>query len=63
MRRRLVPFVIAVAAVVGLALGSAAPAGAASTPVRVGTDQCGNTQVWVNGTPLIDYVVCGPAGS
>jgi hypothetical protein len=63
MRRRLVLFVFSVVAVVGLGFGAAAPASAASTPVKVGTDQCGNTQVWVNGTPLIQYFSCGPAGS
>lgn len=59
MRRLLALSVLAVTA--GLGVLGAAPAGAASDlPVRAGTDNCGNFQVWVNGQPTIHYLVCNP---
>jgi hypothetical protein len=62
MRRRLVLLLIALSATVGLGLGAAAPAGAATSApsVKVGRDGCGNTQVWINGQPMFEYVMCMP---
>lgn len=59
-------FIITLAAVAALAgAGSVtAPAQAEKDlgipKVRVGEDNCGNFNVWINGQPLFHYVMCGP---
>jgi hypothetical protein len=60
MRRRLVVLALGLFATTGIGIASMASASAASTPVKVGRDGCGNTQVWVNGQPLFQYVMCMP---
>jgi hypothetical protein len=60
MRRRLIVLAVGFLATVGFTLGSIAPAGAQSAPVRVGRDGCGQTQVWINGQPLFQNVMCMP---
>jgi hypothetical protein len=61
MRRRLALLALLCCSTALVVVGQAAPASAASTPVRVGTDQCGNFQIWVNGNPTIEYFVCNGA--
>lgn len=61
MRRKLILAIAAAAALLGAGSVVATPA-QAGPPVRAGYDQCGNFQIWVNGTPLINYLICNPDG-
>ena len=59
MRRRLALVVLSLSAAVGMGFGLSAPADAAAKPpVRVGTDSCGNFQIWVNDSPIISWLIC-----
>jgi hypothetical protein len=65
MRRKLITALAALAALAGAASVAAPPAQARDDilpKVRVGTDSCGNFNIWVNDQPVFLYtsIMCGP---
>jgi hypothetical protein len=65
MRQKISLVLVTLFALCGLAAFAPSAHAAASAPVEVKRDQCGNINVYENGHPLFEYVSywCGPSPS